>query len=258
MWRVFLVIFRLSIMTNMTSPLVAVLKFGSVFLDMIIYVAFAGIIYSYAPHIGGFSRDQLFIITGTSMFIEWLSWFSFRAGSTHVPEHIRSGKIESALVKPMPSQFLALFTRMDIEDSTRLVTGLILVIPHAAAIAAPTALHIFLYIIALFGSLAIYFSLLSSISSLAFFFGKLDGMWAVISNLNDVARYPHTIFSRKIQWIFFSILPIAFLGSVPTLILTSNNHWFWLSLTLGWAVVSVWLSTHMWRWASSHYSGASG
>src|SRR3989338_326902 len=258
MWRVFVAIFRMSIMMHLTTQLGGVMKFASVFVDMLIYVVFAKIIFSYIPAVGGFSNDQLYMIVGTSMLIEWISWFTFRAGTAQTPDKIQSGKIESVFIRPLPAPFLAFFTRMDIEDVTRAVTGLMLIVPHAAAIASPTALHVALYAIALLGSSAIYYALLASISPLAFFFGKLDGLWAVVNDINNMGRYPFTIFTRKVRWIFFTILPTAFLGSVPTLILTTNDHWQWLALTFAVAGIGIWISVLIWNWAASHYSGASG
>ncbi|MCX6780909.1 MAG: ABC-2 family transporter protein [Candidatus Magasanikbacteria bacterium] len=258
MWRVYLMVFKLSIMSRFTYPMSTLFSIGSVFIDMFIYVVFANVIFSYVPHVAGFSHDQLFLIVGTSMLLEWLSWFTFRSGTSTAPDWIRNGKIEASFVKPLPSHFLALFTRMDIEDLTRAVTALLLIIPHRAAIATPVLLHVGYYIVSILCSLIIYFALLSSVSSLAFFLGKLDGLWAIVSDLNDMARYPYTIFSKKIQWIFFSIIPTAFLGSIPTLILTTQNPLNWLAFSFVIAAVSLYLSNRMWRWAESHYSGASG
>lgn len=258
LFRVYLAVFKLSVMSRFANPGSAMLGFVNVFSDMFIYIIFAGVIFSYVPSIVGFSRDQLFIIVGTTMLVEWLSWFTFRSGTSNAPYRIRNGYIESAFVRPMPSQFLALFTRMDIEDSTRALTGLILIIPHAAAIAAPGALHILLYIIALLAGLIVYFGLLSSIAALGFLFGKIDGLYALVAEINDAAKYPHTIFGKKIRWIFFSLLPTAFIGSVPAIILTTSDPWGWLGVSVGSALLFLYTSALIWRWAEKHYSGASG
>lgn len=258
MWRVYLVVFKLSFMSRITYPMAAILGFGSVFVDMIIYIIFANVIFSFVPEVAGFTRDQLFIIVGTSMLIEWMSWFTFRAGTHQMPSKVVEGRIESAFVKPLPSLFLATFTRMDIEDITRAFTALMLIIPHTAAIGTPTVLHIFLYIIALLCGLAVYFALMTSISSMSFFVGKMDGLWAIVSEINDVARYPHTIFSRKVQWVFFTLLPTAFIGSVPTLVLTTDDWMKWLGVAILGATISLMFSIRMWKWTSSNYSGASG
>lgn len=258
MWRVYLVIFRLSFMARITYPGAALLNFVSVFFDMLMYILFANIIFSFIPAVGGFSQDQLFIVVGTSMLIEWLSWFTFRAGVGELPDNILKGRIESALVKPMPSQFLAMFTRMDIEDATRAVTALILIVPHAAAIQPPMLLHIFLYIVALLCGLVVYFGLLTSIASIAFHLGKMDGLWALFSEINTVSRYPHTIFSRKVQWIFFTVFPTVFIGSIPTLVLTTPEWWKWLGIAAVGAIAFLLMSRVIWKWSSAHYSGASG
>ncbi len=245
-------------MTRFTYPVSATLNFFSVFIDMAIYIVFAQVIFSYVPHVAGFSRDQLFLVVGSSMLIEWMSWFTFRPGTGQLPDIIRSGKIEVAFLRPLPSQFSATFTRMDIEDVTRVATALIVIIPHISAIPSPIILHVGAYIVALLAGLIILFAFLSSLGSLGFFFGRMDGMWAILNEINSVSRYPHTIFSRKVQWIFFTMLPTAFIGSIPTLVLTSTHWLWWLLLMLGAATVFFYVSTLFWNWAASHYSGASG
>ena len=248
----------MAVMSRFTTPSSAFLSFVNVFFDMLVYILFANIIFNYVPYVAGFSRDQLFIITGTSMIIEALSWFTFRSGVSGLPHHVQKGTIESAFVRPLPSQFLALFNRMDPEDSVRIFTALILIVPHAAAIAFPAALHIPLYIISLVAGLVIYFALLSSIASLSFFFGRMDGFYAVVASIIETSHYPFTIFSKKLQWIFMSILPTAFLGSIPTLVLTTNNHFYWTIVSIFVAMVSFYISTKIWHYTSSKYAGASG
>ncbi len=245
-------------MSRITYPLATALSFIDVFFQMFIYVIFAEAIFQHIPSVGGFSNDQLYIVIGTSMLIEMLSWLTYRAGINHIAFRIRNGKIESAFVKPMSSQFLALFTRMDIEDLTRMVTAAILIVPHARALPDSAAVHILLYTISLLCGLAISYGILSSLASLAFFFGKLDGLYGVTAEVDTISKYPHTIFPKKFQWIFLTILPTAFLGSIPTLILTTTNHWLLFSIMLLAGCTFLYLSSSLWRWAESHYSGASG
>lgn len=256
--RVYFLLLRLSIMSRITYPGNAILAFINVMGDMLIYFAFANIIFSFVPSVGGFSNDQLYIVIGTSMILETISWLTFRAGTSHLPDNVINGKIESSFTKPLPSQFLATFTRMDIEDLSRAVIGLMLIVPHAGALANPVPLHIALYCVSLVLSSIINFSMMSNVGSLSFILGKMDGMWGLLNYINDTTRYPHTIFSKKIQWIFFTIIPTAFLGSVPTLVLTSNNHWMWLGISAGVALISFWVSTIVWNRLSRRYSGASG
>ena len=257
-WRIYCAIFKLSVMSRITYPLATALSFINVFFQMFIYIIFAKAIFKYIPHVGGFSSDQLYIIIGTSMLIEMLSWLTYRAGINHIAFRIRSGKIESSFVKPMSSQFLALFTRIDIEDTMKLVTALILIVPHISAVPHPTMLHIFLYALSLICGLAVSFGILSSLASLTFFFGKLDGLYGITAEIDTISKYPHTIFSKKMQWIFLTILPTAFIGSIPTLILTTTNHWLWfLTMVVG-GLTFLYMSNVLWHWAESHYSGASG
>lgn len=256
--RIYFVVVRLSFMARFTYPGSVVMSFLNVTMHMILYVVFAQVIFAYVPHIDGFTRDQLYFVIGTALFIDAISWLTFRPGAGYLPELIRRGRVELAFVRPAPTMFTALFTRSDPEDVMRIAAGLILIVPHLAAVADPAALHLVLYLIALVCSLIINFSLLSSLAALGFFVGKIDGFYALMTNINEVAHYPHTIFPKSIRWIFFTLLPTAFLGSVPTLILTSGAHWQWLAVSVGWAAISLWCAIRFWNWAASHYSGASG
>lgn len=257
-WRIYCVVARLSIMSRFTYPGSVVMSFLNVTMHMVLYVVFAQVIFALVPTIVGFSRDQLFFVIGTALFIDALSWLTFRPGAGHLPDRIRNGKVELAFVRPAHSMFVAIFNRSDPEDIVRIAAGLILVIPHLAAIMDPAGLHIVLYLIALVCSLIINFSLLSTIAALGFFVGKIDGFYSLMTNINEVAHYPYTIFPKSVRWIFFTLFPTAFLGSVPTLILTSGAHWQWLVVSVGWAAVSLWCAVRFWNWAAAHYSGASG
>lgn len=258
LWRIYATVARLSFMARFTYPGSVVMSFLNVSLHMVLYVVFAQVIFAFIPTIDGFSHDQLYFVIGTALFVDALSWLTFRPGAGHLPDQIRNGRVEFAFVRPAPSLFVAIFARSDPEDVMRIAAGLILIVPHLAAVADPAWLHVALYLIAIVCSLVINFSLLSTLAALGFFVGKIDGFYILMTNINEVAHYPYTIFPKSVRWVFFTLLPTAFLGSVPTLILTSDAHWQWLVVSVGWAAVSLWCAVHFWNWAASHYSGASG
>lgn len=257
-WRIYFVVARLSFMARFTYPGSVVMSFLNVTMHMVLYVVFARVIFAFVPAVQGFTRSQLFFVVGSALFIDALSWLTFRPGVGHLPDKIRNGKVELAFVHPAPAMFLAIFNRSDPEDVMRIAAGLILIMPHLSAIADPAALHLVLYIVALACSLIISFSLLSTLAGLGFFIGKIDGFYSLMTNINEVAHYPHTMFPKSVRWIFFTLLPTAFLGSVPTLILTSDAHWQWLGVSIVASAISLLCSVRFWNFAASHYSGASG
>lgn len=256
-WRVYLATLRISIAMRLTYRIVIVLLFANVAADMLVYLIFATAVFAFVPEVAGFSRDTLFLLVGTSMFFEAIGWFTYRAGGS-ASDIIVRGNMEQNMTKPMSLRYLAMFRRMDIEDSVRFVTGLILFVPHMSAIAEPLWLRFPLYIATLIGGLVAHYSLLSSIGATAFVFGKIEGLYAVIEQTTELSRYPHTIFKRPLRYVFMTLLPTALFASIPTLVLVSDTPWQWLGIEWALALVLYFVSGRFWNWCVSKYGGASG
>ncbi len=258
MFRVYCVIAKMSIISRMNNRMSVVLSSSAVFIEMLVYVVFANAIFNNIPAVQGLSSDQLFIIFGSGMIIDALGWLTFRAGGGSVGEAVRSGKLDADLVKPLPSAFLVMFRRIDIEDVARIVAGLMLIIPHASAIAEPFALHFVLYIISLFFGLIAYFAFILLISTTSFYLGKNESMYFLLEQGMEISRYPHTVFAKPIRVLVLSFIPLALFASVPTYILTTQNPWGWLGFIIVWPCILLWLVIHFWNYSLKRYDSASG
>jgi ABC-2 type transport system permease protein len=70
----------------------------------------------------------------------------------------------------------------------------------------------------------------------------------------NAANYPVSLYPGWLKWLFFSILPIAFMNYVPMLtLLDKGGSWYYPLLTPVAAIVAVWLGICFWRVGIRHY-----
>ncbi len=189
------------------------------------------LIFEHTPSIGageaGWGKYQFFAFLATTLLINSLVHALFMTNADEFSEMIRTGSLDFVLLKPIDTQFLVSFQRVQWSALGNFVFGLGLLGYALWNIEGytPTVLQFLLYPLYLLCGVAMFYSLMLVLASLSVWLGRnqtLYNFWFYITNFS---RYPMEIYSRGgpaglALWGFFTfIIPVLLVVNVPARIL---------------------------------------
>jgi len=261
-WRVFLLLQHVGLMNRMAYRINFFIAFFAVLSNMVFTIIFLRVIFGFVNNFSGWGYYQALVVAATFMIIDGLLWvLCSYLGS--ISNHIKNGSFDRFLVSPIDSQFFISFWRGDSEDSVRIITGMALLfyaIGHLS-LGGEVLLFgkLFLYLILLFNGFLIAYSIFLFLRTFSFWFIDVNSLSGLGNSLFNAAKYPATIFRHKItRIIIFSVLPLAFLATVPAKILTYGFDWILVASSFLVAGIFLWMSRRFWLWGIKKYTSASG
>lgn len=263
-WNVFLTFARNSLVRDMTFRTNFVLQCFSSFGWTMMNVGFYLILFQYTNTIGegsGWDQDKFFVFIATTWFINSLVQAFFMPNAQEFSELIRTGGLDFALLKPIDTQFLISFRRVDWSALSNFFAGLIIVAVSLYRLATrevdpmvPSVASVLLYVVFIACGIAIMYSLMIALSATSIWLGRnqtLYNFWFYITNFS---RYPMEIYNRSwgvpLYGFFTFIVPVLVVVNVPARLLAkpiSPRTTEELAI-LVWAVVATILSLVASRW----------
>lgn len=217
------------------------------------------VFFTAAQSIAGWDSNQMLVLYGVFMLVFALHFIFLYPNLAAMGDMVNSGNLDLLLTKPVNAQLMVSFRRISLEELGSLSTALILLLwlfmRGTAILTLTSAIHFFIGLIC--SMILIYCGFLILIS-LAVIMEKLDNMAQLLWSFFSLCRYPVDIYPGRIQYLFFSFLPVAFISSVPASALLGRGE---LKTTLLGVLVTctaIIASTLFWRKAISSYTSAGG
>lgn len=240
-------------------------------------VGFYLIIFQFTETIGdgtGWDRDKFFLFLATTWFVNSLVQAFFMPNAEEFSELIRTGGLDFALLKPIDTQFLISFRKVDWSSLANFAAGMVIaayalyqlatrdVDPHI-----PSFISVLLYLFYLACGVSIMYSLMICLSATSVWLGRnqtLYNFWFYITNFS---RYPMEIYNRSwgvsLYGLFTFVIPVLVVVNVPARVLaqpigpkTAGDGWLPL-----WAIVatvgSILMSRKIFKTALGSYRSAS-
>jgi ABC-2 type transport system permease protein len=237
---VFLTFARNSLVRDMTFRMNFLIDTISSMGWVCINLGFYTLLFRYTPAIGdntGWGKYQFFLFLGTGLLINSLVQALFMTNADELSELVRTGGLDFALLKPIDTQFLVSFTRIDWSAMGNVVISLI-VMGYALVRLhyVPGLVQLLLYTFYVLCGVAIYYSLMIAMAATSVWLGRnqtLMDFWFYITNF---ARYPMEIYGGRwgtpLRTTFTFIIPVLVAVNVPARILArpvapeSGGDWF--------------------------------
>jgi ABC-2 type transport system permease protein len=254
--RAFLSIGVLNLVQYRADFAVAVLN---ALVSLVTQVLGLSVIFTNTADLRGWTADDLLVLIGIHFFISGLVGLVVRPSMEALMEGIRLGTFDYLLTKPADAQLLASARVFAPAALTDLVVGVGIVIYGVTRIGLVVdGVSVVLFLVTLASGFAIVYSFLLLLSTMAFWFVKLDNILVIFQALfGNAGRWPVTIFPGWLRPVLTFVVPIAFAVTVPAQALVGQ-----LSVTgalLSVAVAGLFLagSRAFWVVALRHYTGAS-
>jgi len=234
-------------------------------------LAFYVLIFQYTASIGkdtGWEQPQFMVFFATAQLVNSLVMTFFMSNADELTELIRTGNLDFLLLKPIDTQFLVSFKRVDWSSFSNTLIGLALLGYGLYEMRyVPPLLAVALYVIYLICGILIYYSLMIALCSATVWMGRnltLYDFWFYITNFS---RYPMEIYDgtygTPLRVFCTWVLPILVVVNVPTraligpLLPHSQDDWMLLLYTAAITLVSFALSRWIFQKALASYRSAS-
>lgn len=197
------------------------------------------IIYQYTPSIGeGWGENEFFVFLGTIWIINSLVQTFFMQNAQDFSELIRTGRLDFALLKPIDTQFLISFPRVNWAQLPNGILGAVLIVSSLRQLQADpskelyfSGLSLLAYLFFILCGMLVMYSVMVVLASTSIWLGRnqhLSNFWFYITNFY---RYPMEIYQQNaIGWglwgVFTFLIPILVVSNVPARVLAQpTGHW---------------------------------
>lgn len=195
----------------------------------IMNLGFYLIIFVHVDEIGpssGWGKYEFFIFLGTTWIINSLTQTFFMPNMHDFSELIRTGNLDFALLKPIDTQFLISFSRVDWASLANAVLGVVVIaiglghlVTRSANPIPISALTVGLYLFYVVCGVLILYSLMVTLASTSIWLGRNQTLYDFWFYITNFSRYPMEMYRHgwgKALWGFFTfIVPVLLVVNMP-------------------------------------------
>ena len=212
-------------------------------------------VFTRTDELGGFTAIQAVMLLGTFLIVSGLRQSLIEPNLRFNGQQIADGSFDAILTQPAPSIFLS--SLGGAAPITLAQSALGLVVVAITGIAHPTGitpLGVIGWLVLVAAATVVMWATRCIIAATVF--------WALGFTLDvaydafwQLGGYPTTMLSRPLQLLTY-VVPVAFLATVPTAVLTGRASPVWALVGTGAAVISTIAATAVWRLGVRNYSSA--
>ncbi len=234
-------------------------------------LTFYVVVFHYTPMLGagtGWGKHEFFLFLATTYLINGLVQLLFMTNADEFSEMIRTGSLDFALFKPIDTQFLVSFQRIEWSSLTNVAfAGALATYALGRLGYVPSVVSCGLYALYVACGVAIFYSLMISLASASVWLGRNQAVYDFWFYLSNFARYPREIFQGRVgsplRWLFTFVVPVLVVVNVPARFLVrslaprSAGEWMLPLFTLGMAAAGICISRWLFNRALASYRSAS-
>ncbi|HWB11500.1 MAG TPA: ABC-2 family transporter protein [Pirellulales bacterium] len=267
-FKVLLTFARNSLVRDMTFRANFVIDCVSSLSWVLMNLGFYVLIFEYTGEIGaqtGWHKYEFFIFLCTTLFVNSLVQTFFMPNANEFSELIRTGNLDFALLKPIDTQFVISFERIEWSSLANFVfAGGLLVYALGQLDYRPPLLQCLLYPLYLGCGLAILYSLMIVLSSMSVWLGRNQSLYDFWFYITNFSRYPMEIYRGPIgtplRLAFTFVVPILVVVNVPARLLAKPldpDNWWLAGFALLATAASLLASRAIFKRALASYRSAS-
>ncbi|MGE5192321.1 MAG: ABC transporter permease [Deltaproteobacteria bacterium] len=228
-------------------------------------LVFFTLIFGNVREMNGWSRDQFFAFMATGMIINTLIEAFFMPNCANFSELIRTGNLDFALLKPIDTQFLVSFEKLDMGALCHLLFPLALLGYALRNLGWPVGWVEAAMYVGLVGlGIAFFYSLMIVLAATSVWLGRNQGLYEFWFYITIFARYPRDIYAGSmagnvLRMLFSYVLPILLVITVPAEVVVGKVlHPSWITaVSVAAAAGGLFVSRRVFYLALKSYRSAS-
>jgi ABC-2 type transport system permease protein len=206
--------------------------------------------------IHGWSWHQALIITGMFTMMDGVSGVLLSPNLSKIVQYVQKGTLDFILLKPINSQFWLSLRNASPWGIPSLIFGVTLTI-YAAIKSGVSPAGMLLGVLPLLFGMVMLYSLWFVIGATTIWFTKIYNATEVLRAVTDSSKYPMSYYPAAFRFVFYFVLPVAFLTTVPAEMMLGKSPYFWIAIEAGLATLLFFAASWFWRFALRSYTSAS-
>ncbi|MEU0093601.1 ABC-2 family transporter protein [Kribbella sp. NPDC006257] len=245
---------RMSVQGTLAFRLNLLFDIGLAIVGLGASLATVVIVFTRTDSLVGWSEADSCVLIGTFQLLSSLKGAFIDPNLSWFPDDgIRNGRLDTYLLQPAPTLFLASLAKSTPLALVQFVLGSAVIAVGLDRVPSPVA--VLAWLVTLAAGLAVTWSMGVLLACLAFWAPRLQ-LDIFYSSAWQLARYPMDIYRRPLRAVLTYFLPLALIATVPTTTLLDGPRILVLAPVVAGAAVSCLLATICWRLGLRRYTGA--
>jgi len=221
-------------------------------------VAAVLILFAYTQTMNGWSFPAMLVLLGVFYIVQGVGELAFTPSFQQFMEQVRLGTLDFVLLKPASSQFLVSLRYFKLSNVAQVALGVIVTALGLARLGDElTVIALGEFAVALFCGLVLVYVLLLSLSTLAFWFVRVENLLVVYEAFTDAARFPIDIYPFWLRFAMSSVVPVGIAVTVPAQAVSGRLDAPGVAAILAATVGAVAFGRWFWKTGLRSYTGAS-
>lgn len=177
-------------------------------------------------------KGWMFLDTANLLAVSWAGFAlvdTFAVNIARLSNLIIEGGLDYYLLSPQPLLLHVTFGKTLIKEIGSFFSAATIFV----ILGNITFFHVCLYVLLILLSALTYYSCLLLVGALTLFIGHIERIGNIYEfMLLNLIFYPQTVFSGGLKILMYTVLPIFFIGTIPSQILQSFS-WYYLGMLVG-------------------------
>ncbi|HAM37645.1 MAG: Conserved membrane protein, multidrug efflux associated [candidate division WS6 bacterium GW2011_GWC2_36_7] len=256
--RIWFLNLRASIKKSNTYKGEIFVRFFRTFFILGIQVLLLTLVFGNSEVYVGWTKAETYLVMGIWNLLNYFGWAFFGINLERLESRVLSGEFDFTLLKPLSSAWFSSFYDFSVYSVISSLSGFVLVGYYFFITWGTLSLtNVLLGVAGIIVGLLFWYAFYLLLSSFTLA-NPRNGFLALVKEILGLAKYPVNIYSSSIQMVFFTILPIAFVTTVPASLIIGRMGYAFLIIGTGLAILFVRLSYWVWKQNVKKYVSAGG
>jgi ABC-2 type transport system permease protein len=216
------------------------------------------VLFSHTGVINGWTFGQMLVLLGVFYVVQGAQSVVFETSFERFMEHVRLGTLDFILIKPTNSQFMISTRYVQVPQLGQAAMGLVLVGVGVVQIGERIGLaEVTSFVVTLTCGLFLVYGLLLVLSTLSFWFVRVENLLAIFWSFLDAGRFPVDVYPGWLRITLSTVVPIGIAVTVPAQAIAGRLDLLGFVAFVVGTIVVCWFASWFWRIGLRSYSGAS-
>lgn len=182
------------------------------------------VLFRHTSNLNGWSLAETRVFMGLLFVTDSLYMMLFSENLDRMGEKVRKGDLDLLLVKPVNSQWMLSFQKVSVAYLGNFIIAVGWLLFALSQIPDFQWLRLFWLLLTIPIGLSLIYSIRFTTAATALFFTRADAVTYIWYQVYRLGTRPHAIYPDVLRYAVLTVIPIAFLASVPAEILLGKSR----------------------------------
>lgn len=257
-WRILITLIKTSFIAELEFRANIALKIFNDFIWYFVQISVFEVLYSHTSQISGWDLGKIRVFLGCLFLSDTINMIFYHENLEQLSERVRKGDLDLMLAKPVSSQFILSFYRLQPSYFLNFILcfGWLLssLYKEIGTISIYTIVQILILILC---SNMIMYSLRFMVASTSVALGRSENLAQLWYSLFRMSLRPDFVYPPWLRYTLLFILPLGFVASVPAHVILGKRSEIWLLGAIAMALGLLLISSYFWKWIIKRYTSVS-